>query len=53
MKILLERFTKKKLQKPNPKDIRVEKVIKRKGNDLYGKWKGDDNSFDKWIDNKT
>ena len=45
-------FYKKELQKPNPKEFRVEKVIKRKGNKLYIKWKGFDNSFNSWIDKK-
>ena len=30
----------------------IEKVIKRKDNKLYIKWKGYDNSFNNWIDNK-
>ena len=40
----------KVLQKPNQKEFRVEKVIKRKGDKLYVKWKGCDNSFNIWID---
>ena len=32
-------FYKKELQKPNQKEFRVEKVIKRKGNKPYAKWK--------------
>ena len=32
--------------------FRIEKVIKRKGEKLYGKWKGYDNSFNSWIDKK-
>ena len=31
----------------------IEKVIKRKGNKLYIKWKGYDNSFNNWTDNKS
>ena len=34
------------------KKIRIEKVIKRKGDKLYVKWKGYDNSFNSWIDKK-
>ena len=30
-------------------EFRVEKVIKRKRNKLYAKWKGYDNSFNSWI----
>ena len=48
-KKLLERFT-KKLQKTNQKKIRIEKLIKRKGDKLYVKWKGYDSSFNSWID---
>ena len=30
----------------------MEKVIKRKGDKFYVKWKGCDNSFNSWIDKK-
>ena len=43
---------KKKLQKTNQEEYRIEKVIRRKGNKLYVKWKGYDNSFNTWIDKK-
>ena len=33
-------FYEKELQKTNRKEFRIEKVIKRKGNKLYAKWKG-------------
>ena len=46
-------FYEKELQKTNKKEFRIEKVIKRKGNKLYVKWKGYDNSFNSWIDKKT
>ena len=39
-------FYKKELQKTNEKKFRVKKAIKRKGDKLYVKWKGYDNSFD-------
>ena len=39
----------KKLVKKN---IRIEKIIKRKGDKLYVKWKGYDNSFNSWNDKK-
>ena len=45
-------FYGKELQKKNQKEFRVEKVIKRKGDKLYVKWKGYDNSFNSWIDIK-
>ena len=42
-------FNKKELQKTSQLDFRVEKVIKRKGDKLYVKQKGYDNSFNSWI----
>ena len=45
-------FYEKELQKTNQKVFRVEKVIKRKGDKLYVKWKGYDSSFNSWIDKK-
>ena len=43
-------FYEKELQKKNQEEFRIEKVIRRKGDKLYGKWKGYDNSFNSWID---
>ena len=40
------------LEKANQKEFRIEKVIKKKGDKLYVKWKGYDNSFNSWIDKK-
>ena len=45
-------FYEKELQKTNQKEFRMEKVLKRKGDKLYFKWKGYSNSFDSWIDKK-
>ena len=45
-------FHEKELQKTNQKEIRIEKVIKRKRDKLYIKWRGYDNSFISWIDKK-
>ena len=45
-------FHEKELQKTNQKEFRIEKVIKRKENKLYVKWKGYNNSFNSWIDKK-
>ena len=42
-------FHENELQKTNPKEFRIEKVIKRKGDKLYVKWKGYNNSFNSWI----
>ena len=38
-------FYKKELQKINQQEFRVEKVIKKKGDKLYVKWKGYNSSF--------
>ena len=43
-------FYKKELQKANLKEFRVEKVIKKKSDNLYVNWKGYNNSFNSWID---
>ena len=45
-------FYEKELQKTNQEEFRIEKVIKRKGDKMYVKWKGYDNSFYSWIDKK-
>ena len=34
------------------KELRIEKVIKRKGDKLYVKWKGYNDLFNSWIDKK-
>ena len=49
---IIETFYEKELQKIDQQEFRVEKVIKKKGNKLYIKWKGYDNSFNSWIDKK-
>ena len=46
-----ERFTKKNCKKYQ-KECRVEKVVKRKDNNLYVKLRGYDSSFNSWIDKK-
>ena len=45
-------FYEKELHKTNQKEFRIEKVLKKKGDKLYVKWKGYDNSFNSWIDKK-
>ena len=45
-------FYEKELQKKSQEEIRIEKVIKRKGDKMYVKWKGYDNSFNSWINKK-
>ena len=45
-------FYEKELQKTIQEKIRIEKIIKRKGDKLYVKWKGYNNLFNSWIDKK-
>ena len=45
-------FYEKELQKTSQKQFRIEIVIKRKGNRLYVKWKGYNNSFNSCIAKK-
>ena len=40
------------MQKLNQKELRIKKVIKRKGFKLYIKWTGCDHSSNSWIDKK-
>ena len=42
----------KELQKAKETDFGTEKVIKKKGDKLYVKWKVYDNPFNSWIDKK-
>ena len=45
-------FYENELQKTDQKEFRIEKALKEKGDKLYVKWKGYDNSFNSWIDKK-
>ena len=45
-------FYEKELQKTSQEKFRIEKVLKRKGDKLYDKWKGYDSRFNNWIDKK-
>ena len=45
-------FFEKELQKTNQEKSRTEKLIEKKGNKLYVKWKGYNNSFNSWINKK-
>ena len=40
----------KELQKISQEKFRIEKVLKRKSDKLYVKWKGYDDSFNSWFD---
>ena len=45
-------FYEKELQKTNQKEFRIKKVIKKKGNKLYFKWKEYNNSVGSWINKR-
>ena len=45
-------FHEKELEKTKQQKFRIEKVIKKIGDNLYVEWKGCDNSFISWIDKK-
>ena len=45
-------FYEKELQKIDQQEFRIEKVIKKKDDQLYVKWKGYDTPFNSWIDKK-
>ena len=45
-------FYEKRLQKTSQENLRIEKIIKRKGDKLYVKWKEYDNSSNIRIDKK-
>ena len=47
---IIGRFYEREFEKTNQKEFRIEKVIKKKGNKLYVKWKGYNSSFNSWID---
>ena len=52
VKRLWEHFHEKELQNTSQEQFRIEKLIKRKGDKMYVKWKGYDNSFNCSIDKK-
>ena len=45
-------FYEKELQETSQKELRIEKVLKRKGDKLYLKWKEYDNRFNSWVNKK-
>ena len=47
---ITESFYEKELEKTNQEKFRIEKV---KGDILYAKWKGHNNSLNSWINKKT
>ena len=50
MKKLLQHFMRKNYKKQVQKNSELKKMIRRKGDKLYVKWKGYNNSFNSWID---
>ena len=49
---IIRTFYEKELQKANQQEFRIEKVIKKKVDQLHVKCKGFDSSFNSWIDKK-
>ena len=47
--VIIGSFYEKELQKTNQKEFRIKKILKRKDDKLYVKWKGYDNFFNNWI----
>ena len=45
-------FNEKELQKIDQQEFRIGKVIRKKGDKLYVKWKEYDSSLNSWIDKK-
>ena len=45
-------FYDKEPHKTNKSEFKVEKLIKKKCDELYVKWEGYDNFFDRWINKK-
>ena len=45
-------FFENELQQTSREKFRIENLLKRKGDKLYVKWKGYDNSFNSWINKK-
>ena len=49
-KKIVQTFYEKELKKTNQTKFWIEKVIRKKNDKLYFKWKDCNNSFDSWID---
>ena len=45
-------FYEKELQSTDQQEFKIEKVIKKKGDELYVKWKSYNSLFNSWIDKK-
>ena len=46
-------FYEKELKKSSQEKFRIKKVLKRKGDRLYVKWKEYDSCLNSWIDKKN
>ena len=51
--VIVRTFYENKLQKTNETSLELKKINKKRGDKLYIKWKGYDNSFNSWINDKT
>ena len=51
-KEIIGTFYEQELQGTRQNEFKIEKLIKKKCDKLYVKWKGYDNSFNSWIDEK-
>ena len=49
---IIRTFSERELQKTDQQKFRMEKVMKKKDDKLYVKWRGYDSSFNSWIDKK-
>ena len=49
---IVKTFDEQELQKANEIEFRIGKVIKKRSDKLYVKWKGYGNLFNSWIDKK-
>ena len=45
-------FNEKELQKTSQEKFWIKKILKRKGDKLYVRWKGYDDLINSWIDKK-
>ena len=46
-------FNEKELWNTNQQEFRIEKINRRKDDQVYVKWEGYDSLFNSWIDKKT
>ena len=52
MILMMRKLLEHSMKKIDQQVFRIEKIIKKKGNKLYVKWKGYDRSFNTWLDKK-